>query len=277
MQQNNKILVGLVLIIAVLAIFFYFIPAFGGKIEIKPFVDLGAVIVRWYGLIMAGSILTGYFVARKYSWRFGIDKREIDNITFWLAVVGILGARLYYIIFAFDYFLEHPNEIYKIWHGGLSIYGALITGLVYIIFYSRNKAYTKYQLLDLVALSLPLAQALGRFGNFFNQEAYGNVTNLPWKMYVSSDRQYHHPTFLYESIASVLIFFLLSRMLGKVKTGVITFTYLGLYSLARFFIEPMRVDSVFVAGFRADQVIAFVFVVIAALGFLGLVAVEKRA
>ena len=258
------------IVLGFLAIFFFFIPVFRGDILVSPTIDLGPLNIRWYGLMMATSILVGYFIARKHSWRFGIDANEVDNLAFWLVIVGLIGARLYYVIFAFDYFRESPMEIYKLWRGGMSIFGALIAGLIFLVFYSKSKAYTKYQLLDLVALSLPISQAVGRFGNFFNQEAYGKATNLPWKMYVAASGQYHHPTFLYEALLNLIVFLVLVKMVGKVKSGTIAFAYLILYSLIRFFIEPLRVDSVFIYGFRVDQATAFVLIVIAGIQFLRL-------
>ncbi len=257
-------------VLAFTTIFFYFVPAFRGDIQVHPVIDLGPIVIRWYGLLMAISILIGYFMARKYAWRFGIDRKEIDNLTFGLVIAGIIGARLYYVIFAFDFFWSNPAEIYKLWHGGLSIYGAIIAGLIFVWYYCRHTAYGRFQILDLLALSLPLSQAIGRFGNFFNQEAYGIVTGLPWGLYIDSDRQYHHPVFLYEAVISVVSFFLLRRMLGQVKSGVIALIYLILYSLGRFFIEPLRVDSVFVLGFRADQMVAFIMIVVAILSLLRL-------
>lgn len=272
----KKILIISAIVLSFLAIFFYFVPAFRGDILVTPTIDLGPLSIRWYGLMMAAAILTGYFVARKYSWRFGIDPKEVDNLAFWLVIAGLLGARLYYVAFAFDYFKANPSEIYKLWHGGMSIFGALIAGLIFLIFYSKSKAYTKFQVLDLVALCLPLSQAVGRFGNFFNQEAYGSATNLPWKMYIAVSGQYHHPTFLYEAILNLTVFFFLTRLVGKVKSGTIALAYLILYSLIRFFIEPMRQDSVFISGFRVDQVTAFVLIVIAVIWFLRILRRTER-
>lgn len=262
----NKVTKVIFFIACALAVFLYFVPAFRGEIQVRSVIDLGPIVIRWYGLIMALSILAGYFIARKYSWRFGLDRKEVENLAFWLVIVGIIGARIYYIIFAFDYFWSNPGEIYKLWHGGMSIYGAIIAGIIFVWHRTRHTAYGKFQLLDLLALSLPLSQAIGRFGNFFNQEAYGTSTGLPWGLYIGSDRQYHHPVFLYEAIISVIIFFALRRMLGKVKTSALFFAYLGLYSLGRFFTESIRVDSVFIFGFRADQVVAFAFIIIAVFG-----------
>jgi phosphatidylglycerol:prolipoprotein diacylglycerol transferase len=259
-------------IFAFVLIFFVFAPAFAGRLIIPPQVDLGKFAIRLYGLTMAGGILAGYFVARKYSWRFGISIKEVDDIAFWITIAGLFGARIYYVIFDWNLFSSDISEIYKIWHGGLSIYGALIAGLSVIVFYARNKAYSVYQLLDLAAVCLPLSQALGRFGNFFNQEAYGLPTNLPWKMHIElinrppqyQQYEFFHPTFLYEAIWSVIIFFILTKLcLGRVKPGTLAFVYVGLYSCGRFFIEALRLDSSYLGHFKVDQVTAIVGVVAA--------------
>lgn len=263
-MTNNKFQILLILVLfnfALAAIFLFFIPAFKGNIQPNPIISLGIFNLKWYGLILALSILSAYLIARKNSWRVGIGREEVDSLTFWLVLAGLLGARAYYVLFDWPYFSAHPSEIYKIWHGGLSIYGALIGGLIFVLVYSRKKAYDKFQLLDLVALSLPLAQAIGRFGNFLNQEAYGYPTALPWGMYIAATKQFHHPTFLYEVFWNAVVFLILLKLIGRFKNGSLAFAYLGLYSLGRFFIEPLRVDSVFIAGFRVDQVVAFVAVV----------------
>ena len=262
------------LILAAVLILFLFVPAFAGKLMIPAELTFGNFSIRLYGITMASSILIGYVVARKFSWRFGISATEVDDLAFWLTIIGLVGARLYYVIFDWNFFSADHTEIYKVWHGGLSIYGALIAGFLFIIWYSRKKAYSWLQLLDLVALGLPLAQALGRFGNFFNQEAYGLPTNLPWKMYIAPFNRpvayrsfsYFHPTFLYEAIASVIIFMILrNRLVGKVRPGVLAFSYLGMYSIVRFFIEGIRLDSSYIYGIKVDQVTAVFGLVVAGI------------
>ncbi|MBI2607507.1 MAG: prolipoprotein diacylglyceryl transferase [Candidatus Doudnabacteria bacterium] len=255
-------------------VYFFFVPAFAGKIIISPVIDLGIFTIRWYGLMIALAVLTGFLVARKYAWKFGIDARQLTDFAFWLVIVSGIGARLYFVIFEFNYFVRNPLEIVEIWHGGISIYGAVISGFVFAFFYARRKAYSSWQLMDLTALSLPLAQAVGRFGNFFNQEAFGLPTNLPWKMFVGRnnrplefvDADFFHPTFLYEAIWNVIVFFVLLKLVGRHKSGVLAFAYLMSYSLGRFFIEGIRLDSALIMGFRSDQVIALIIFLFA--GFM---------
>lgn len=258
------------IVAAALLVYFVFIPGFSGKLLINPILHLGLFEVRWYGLILAASILAAYFLCRVNSWKFGISPSDIDDFSFWAVIIGILGARLYYVAFNYPYFSQNLSETYKIWHGGLSIYGAVLLGLAFAYFYSRRKAYSFYQLFDLVALSLPLAQAIGRLGNFVNQEAFGLPTDLPWKMYVQprfrpleySSESFFHPTFLYELLLDVIVFLILRKLVGRVKSGVIGWSYLLLYSTGRFFIEAIRLDSFFVMGFRVDQVIAAVLILV---------------
>jgi len=268
----KKIIVILLSLFVLGLIIFFFVPAFQGKFTVSPIFDLGSFTLRWYGLIMAASVLVGFFVARKFAGRFGINPKQIPDFIFWLVIVSGVGARLFFVILEYNYFLANPIEIFKIWNGGISIYGAIITAFLFTYFYAKGKAYSYWRLLDLTALSFPLAQALGRLGNFFNTEAFGTPTNLPWKMFVSEGSRpqeflevsFFHPTFLYESIWNVLVFVILYKLLGRAKPGVVLFTFLSLYSVGRFFIEGIRLDSVFWGGLRVNQVVAFVIFIIAA-------------
>lgn len=259
-------------ILGFVLIYFVLIPSFAGQLNIPAEINLGSFAIKLYGLTMALAILAGYLIARRHSWRYGISPTEMDDVAFWITIVGLLGARVYYVLFEWKFFSNDYTEIYKVWHGGLSIYGAIIAGIIFIYFYTRKKAYSGYQLLDLAALALPVGQAIGRFGNFFNQEAYGTPTNLPWKMYVAAinrpgkylQYEYFHPAFLYEALWDILIFvFLMKFLVGKVKTGVIAFTYLALYSLGRFFIESIRLDSSYIYGMKVDQITAVIGLLVA--------------
>lgn len=260
----KKVYILLLIVASILLTFFIFIPAFRGDLTIPQSINIGPLVIRLYGIILAASILVGYLVAYKNSWRFGIAKTEIDNLAFWLVVVGVISARIYYVIFEYSYYSINLDQIYKIWNGGLSIFGALIGGFIFLLYFARKKAYSIFQLLDLVALSLPLAQAIGRLGNFINQEAFGLPTNLPWAMYVQEalrpavylNQSFFHPAFLYEALGNLIIFFVLTRCLGKTKNGHIFLFYLIGYSILRFFVESIRVDSSWISGFRVDQVVA---------------------
>jgi phosphatidylglycerol:prolipoprotein diacylglycerol transferase len=261
-------------ILTAVLVLFVFVPMFAGTMPVPSQINLGKFAIRIYGIIMGLSILVGYFIARKYSWKFGISQNEIDDIAFWITIAGVLGARIYYVLFNLQFYTPDYAEIYKIWHGGLSIYGAVIGGLIFILVYARKRAYSVFQLLDLVALALPLGQALGRLGNFFNQEAFGTPTNLPWKMFVDPINRpdnfrmdsFFHPAFLYEILASVIIYFILVKFfLGRARPGVLAFVYLGLYAIARFFIESIRLDSSYLYGIKIDQLTSIVLLLVAGI------------
>lgn len=263
---------------------FLFPPVFSGRVILPQGITLGGFAFRWYGLILASSVVIGYLVARKNSWRFGISGEEVDDLAFWLVLASLISARIYYVLSMGTYYIDHPSEIVRIWHGGLSIYGALIGGALFLYFYSRKKIYSSAQLFDLVALSLPLSQAFGRLGNFFNYEAFGRPTDLPWKMYVPAvfrpeqfaNNNFFHPAFLYELAWNVLVCCLLFAMRGRVKNGVICLSYVGLYSVGRFFIEPLRLDSALLGSFRLDQLVAFGGVVLSMFFILFIYWKDKK-
>jgi phosphatidylglycerol:prolipoprotein diacylglycerol transferase len=223
-------------------VFFVFVPAFGGRLYIPSQIEIGQFAIRLYGITMALAILTGYLIARKFSWRFGISPDNVDEIVFWVTIVSLIGARIYYVIFEWEFFSANLSEIYKIWHGGISIYGALIAGALFILIYSQ---------------------------------AFGGPTQLPWKMYVTlsnrpleyKDAEYFHPAFLYEALLNLVIFFVLVKIfLNKGKPGVVAFWYIGLYSLGRFFIEAIRLDSSIISGVKVNQLAAVLGVMFA--GFM---------
>jgi phosphatidylglycerol---prolipoprotein diacylglyceryl transferase len=254
------------------------LQVFSGDWVLPQSFSVGPVEVRYYGLIMAVALLAAHSVARANSWRFGLSKQETDRVAFWAVIAAVVSARLYFILFDINYFLENPSEIFKIWNGGISIYGAIFGGALFLLGWTRKRIYSDNQIFDLAALALPLGQAIGRFGNFFNYEAYGNPTSLPWKMFVPeefrvAESAYYHPAFLYEAIASLAIFAILMRMRGKVRSGNIAASYLMLYSVARFCIETLRVDSVFIGSFRADQLTSLMVFLLG----LGLLVANKKA
>ncbi|HYC79654.1 MAG TPA: prolipoprotein diacylglyceryl transferase, partial [Candidatus Binatia bacterium] len=208
------------LAVAAVLILFLFAPAFSGDLVLPQYFEVGIFQVRYYGLIMAAAILAAYFVARINSWRYGLSKDEVDRLVFWTVIVSFISARIYFVLSNFNYFQRHVIESFFIWHGGLSIFGAILGGILFLLLYTRKKIYSAWQVFDLAAISLPLGQAIGRLGNFMNYEAYGTPTDLPWRMYVPEmyrvqGAEYYHPTFLYEAIANLIIFAVLFRLRGK--------------------------------------------------------------
>lgn len=214
------------------------------------------VNIYFYGVIMAMAIVAGTLISDYIGEKFySLKKETIVDLAPYLIIFGILGARLYYCLLNFNFYLRFPTEIIAIRHGGISIHGAIIGGLVGLIIIAHRKKLSIPKLCDVTAVGLPFAQAIGRWGNFFNSEAFGTPTNLPWKLYIApqyrpipyTNYNYFHPTFLYESILDLLIFGILLLIIKKTKNGKdgnIALLYLILYSIVRIFVENIRIDSV---------------------------------
>ena len=214
------------------------------------------VNIYYYGIIMAIAISIGTLVSDWVGSRyFGFKKETIIDLAPYLIIFGILGARIYYCALNYDFYLRFPTEIIAIRHGGISIHGAIIGGAFGLWLFARRHKLNIKKLFDTVAVGLPLAQAIGRWGNFFNSEAFGAPTNLPWKLYIAPQYRpipyqndlFFHPTFLYESILDVVIFvilFLMAKNNKIKKDGNLVLLYLVLYSIVRIIVESFRIDSV---------------------------------
>lgn len=214
------------------------------------------VNIYFYGVILALAIVAGTFVSDYFAQKYYEFKKEtIIDLAPYLIIFGILGARIYYCLLNYNFYMRFPTEILAIRHGGISIHGAILGGLIGLIIFSNRRKLPALKLCDISAIGLALAQSIGRWGNFFNSEAFGTPTNLPWKLYIApqyrqipyQDINYFHPTFLYESILDLAIFGILVLILKKgwnKKDGNIALVYLILYSLARIFVESLRIDSV---------------------------------
>lgn len=246
-------------------------PYFHGPATPNPiFLSLGPLDIRWYGVLMALGVALGYFMIHKYRGRV-VTEAHLDHIFFLVVILGIIGARLTFVILKWPEFQANPLEALNITQGGLSIHGALIGGFVGIIFAVRKFKLELRRILDLLILAVPLGQAIGRFGNFFNSEAFGGPTNLPWKMYVAPafrppefiTATHFHPTFLYEAIGSALIFlFLLHHYPKSQIPGQIFAWYLILYSSLRFIVEFFRVDSDSILYLTIAQWLSLVLIVV---------------
>ncbi|ABO51220.1 prolipoprotein diacylglyceryl transferase [Desulforamulus reducens MI-1] len=244
--------------------------------EVSPyFFAWGPITLRWYGVLMAVAVLLGTWLALREARRVGIKEDDIIDMVLICAPISWLGARLYYVIMEWEYYGQHLSEIPKIWHGGLAIHGGLITAIITGYIFTRARGLRFWQIADIVAPSFPLGQAIGRWGNFFNQEAYGYATDLPWAMYI--DGAYRHPTFLYESLWNLLVFALLIFRRKKIDAyGQLFMIYLGLYSLGRFFIEGLRTDSLMIGPLRAAQVVSVIFILLAVIGYIYLGKHNRR-
>jgi len=218
------------------------------------------VSVAWYGILISLGILSGIAVATYRAKKEGLYNDVIMDLALVAVPVAIIGARLYYVIFSLDYYRENPGQILNIREGGLAIHGAIIGGVLVGYLFCRYKNIKFWTLADICAPSIILGQAIGRWGNFVNQEAHGGPTNLPWAIEV--DGVMVHPTFLYESLWNFGAFcFLMYYSKKKKYNGNIFILYLILYSIARFFIEGLRTDSLMFGSFRVAQLISIVSIV----------------
>lgn len=245
-------------------------------------VELGPLTIRWYGLLIATAVLVGVSLSQYLAKRRHINPDLLGDLAIWLVIGAIPAARLYYVLFEWSEYAQHPERIIAIWQGGIAIHGAILGGTVAALIFARLKQISFWQLADLVAPSLILGQALGRWGNFFNSEAFGSPTNLPWKLFIPPDRRpleyaneaYFHPTFLYESLWDLMVFGLLLTLFfrglkrkPRLKVGTLFLVYLVAYSLGRLWIEGLRTDSLMLGPLRIAQVVSLVGII---LGLAGL-------
>ncbi|MGH7299697.1 MAG: prolipoprotein diacylglyceryl transferase [Candidatus Rokuibacteriota bacterium] len=239
--------------------------------------ELGPLQIRWYGILMATAILVGFWLVHRRAVQEGLPADDILRAGQWGVVAGLVGARLYEVVFNWDYYGRVPWKIIAVWEGGLAIHGGLIVGPLVGALLAWKWAVPVLRALDVIAPSMVLGQAIGRWGNFFNEEAFGAPTDLPWKLYISPPHRppdfqrfdFFHPTFLYESLWDLLVFAVLVLWLrpriGR-HPGAVFFAYIGLYSVGRFFIEALRLDSFWVAGFRVAQLASVAGLLVAGAG-----------
>lgn len=213
-------------------------------------------MINFYGIIISLSILTAIAVSLSIS--NPKQKNVIWDLVLWAIIPGIFGARLYHVIHLKGYYAQNPINILKIWNGGLGIYGALLGGLLGIVIYLKRNKFEILKYLDIISVGMPLAQAIGRWGNFFNKEIFGKHTSLPWGMVVNGSK--YHPLFLYESFLNFIMFLILYynyKIKKKThKKGWYFFTYLAGYSVIRFFLEFLRVDPWKMGSLNVAQMIS---------------------
>lgn len=244
----------------------------------KILVSIGPVHIYWYSFLILVAVLIGCGIAIRYAKRLNISVSLLTDMIIYTIPVAIIGARAYYVIFNFQAYSDDLLGIFKIWEGGLAIYGAVIAGVIYIFYYCKKKGLPFIRVLDVLSLSLLLGQAIGRWGNFFNQEAYGGectrefLVNMHLPNFIIEgmhiDGAYYQPTFLYESlwclIGVIILHFIRKRSIGKVGKQ-ISF-YLIWYGFGRLIIESMRTDSLYVGNYRVSQIVSVVLVVIGIIG-----------
>lgn len=241
--------------------------------------SIGPITIYWYSVTMLLAVLTGIYFAIRESKKQGMESFISDLVTY-LIVFGIIGARLYYVIFNFDSYKNNLLDIFKIWEGGIAIYGAIIGGLLAIIYLARKREQSIIKTTDIIVPGLLLAQAIGRWGNFFNGEAHGGEVSLEFLeslhlpefiidgMYINGS--YYHPTFLYESLWCIIGFILLIiiRKITKRKTGIMTCSYFIWYGIGRLFIEGLRTDSLYLGDFRISQIVSIILIILGIIGII---------
>lgn len=238
-------------------------------------ISLGPIQVNWYGLIIGVGIALALWLAMREGDRRGLPKDIFADLLLWAIPISIICARIYYVIFQWDHYKDSPGDIIKIWEGGIAIHGALIGAVATAYFFAKSRNVSFWKLADIAAPSIILGQAIGRWGNFMNQEAHGGEVTRAFleslylpefivnQMYIQGT--YYHPTFLYESIWNFIGFVLL-MMLRRVnlRRGEIFLTYVIWYSVGRFFVEGMRTDSLMLTdNLRIAQTISVALIVFA--------------
>ena len=223
------------------------------------------VQITWYAILIVSAMLLGFVICKKKSGLYGINFSNITELSIYLIPISIISARLYYVLFNSSSFVHNLFLVFNLRNGGLGIYGGIIGGAVTTIVFCKKKKINILDMLDYIAPTLAIGQAIGRWGNFINIEAYGTTTENVLRMGIYENGTYKevHPTFLYESIATFLIFLILIILQKKRKfSGVITYVYLITYSFARIFIEHLRIDSLMLGNYKISQVLSVIIFVV---------------
>jgi len=238
--------------------------------------SFGSLSIAWYGLIIGTGIILGYFLANHEADRLGMPKDMFADLLIWAVPIAIISARIYYVIFEWEFYAQNPGAIIEIWNGGIAIHGALIGSVATGVVYAKRKGLSFWKIVDIAAPSIILGQMLGRWGNFINQEAHGGEVSrsfleglyIPdWiinQMYieVNGTFAYYHPTFLYESLWNLigLILLLLLRKVNPIR-GEIFLAYVIWYSIGRAFVEGLRTDSLMLTdSIRVAQLLSYVLI-----------------
>lgn len=241
---------------------------------------IGNVEIMWYSVLLLIAVIVGISWFLKEGKKHNYPQDFLFNLCFWAVIFGFIGARAYYVIFNWSQYVHDPISIFKIWEGGLAIHGGLLAGFITIVVYCKKYKVRLFKIVDMAVPGIILAQAIGRWGNFFNGEAHGGVVlrstlesfHIPDFIIdgMNINGIYYHPTFLYESLWCLLgfIILVLLRHYKYLKVGGLTAFYLIWYSVGRFFIESMRTDSLMLGGFKVAQIVSFVLFIIAILSLM---------
>lgn len=228
--------------------------------------------IAWYAVIITFGIIVAMVISYRNARFIKLDTDRFMDSFFYMIVFGIIGARLYYVVFNFDLYKDNLLSIFNLREGGIAIYGAIIFGAISVYIYTKVKKEKFLDYTDCIVPALAIAQAIGRWGNFINQEAYGYETNSLFAMTIMENGKLItvHPTFLYESVLNLVVFIVLIIFLNKFRRreGEVTYLYGVLYGIGRFFIEGMRTDSLYIGVFRVSQIVSLVFVILGIILFI---------
>ncbi|MEG4225107.1 prolipoprotein diacylglyceryl transferase [Microcoleus sp. N9_B2] len=252
--------------------------------------QLGPVAIRWYGLLIASAVLIGVSLSQYLAEKRRVNPELLGDLAIWLVLGAIPCARIYYVAFEWPQYAQRPEDIIAIWKGGIAIHGAILGGTIAALIFAKIQRVSFWQMADLIAPSAILGQAIGRWGNFFNSEAFGSPTDLPWKLYIPPNSrpaayanfEYFHPTFLYESLWNLTVFGLLLTLFfrdlqGKIrlKIGALFLVYIAAYSLGRVWIEGLRTDSLMFGPLRTAQMVSLTGIVLGLGGLAWLYLLDR--
>lgn len=236
--------------------------------------------IYWYGIVAVIAIIVGLVIILQIAKKKQVSSDHIYNLLFWLIIFGLIGGRLVHVIGDWGYYKNNLSQIIKVWQGGLAFFGVLMASIGVVFVYGKVKKISFWLLSDLIVVALPLMQAMARWGNYFNQELYGQPTDLPWGIPIDIDKRlvglegqvYYHPVFLYESLLMILIFVLLLYLFqsNKLKTGQLTLFYFLLFSVERFFLDYLRIDMLQVGPLLATQWLSIILFIAAVVIWLKL-------
>lgn len=230
--------------------------------------------IYYYSLCILLGVIVAYFLITKEAKKQGLSKDFTTDLIFYTILIGILGARLYYVIFNLDYYISNPIEILRVYNGGLAIHGGVIAGIIFVYFYTKKKRVNFIKVLDICAPAVIIAQSIGRWGNFFNSEAHGGITTYKAlkKMHIPEfiingmkiDGNYYYPTFFFESIWCLIgfIIIMIIRRNKKVRLGTQVGIYFIWYGIGRFFIEILRTDSLMLFNLKIARVVSILGIIL---------------
>ena len=249
--------------------------------DARTFIQIGSLTIAWYAVCIITGAVIAYKIGQYNFKKMGLNKDVLSDYFFGLMLVGIIGARIWYVIFMWnEIYAKNPIEVFMFRNGGLAIQGGILAGLAFSWWYFKKHEIDFLVAGDAIMPGVLIAQAFGRWGNFFNQEAYGSMVSLKFLqslhlpkfiiegMYIQG--HYYHPTFLYESIANVIGFLVIYFVIRKIQTkqGEQFFGYFIWYGVIRFFIESLRTDSLYIMGLKTAQLVSLVFIIAGVIGYL---------